>query len=81
MLLVGCRSEAAADLYPARFLLQNWWERRQFIEVNEMYLISRAATAFVVKTPQQDFPAKLKPLLNLHCFAQTAIDQPEWTFY
>ncbi len=60
MLLLGVRGEGPAR----RFLLQNWWRRRQFVEVSLAYLEALRdsdrgpdLTAHAVCTPQLAAPA------------------------
>ena len=38
------------------FLLQNWWKKKQFIEVDEEYLELSSPTLYFVKTPQLSIP-------------------------
>ena len=48
MLLVGVKGNGVNK----RFLLQNWWVKKQFIEVDETYLKHCSATLSFVETPQ-----------------------------
>ena len=48
MLIVGHRKEGEGD----RFLLQNWWRKKPFVEVDAAYLEACGATIRAVKTPQ-----------------------------
>ena len=54
MLVVGYRQSAREGL---RFLLQNWWREKQFVEVDEtnFKLCNETAVAFVM-TRQMRFP-------------------------
>jgi hypothetical protein len=52
MVLIGMKTK------PVRtFLLQNWWQRKQFIWVTEEYLIATKPTIYFVITPQTSIPA------------------------
>ena len=52
MILIGCRTEETKNY----FLLQNWWKKKQFVEVDEEYLKACSPTLFYVKTPQESIP-------------------------
>eukprot|EP00760_Papus_ankaliazontas_P008271 PhM_4_TR13717/c1_g1_i1/m.29260 len=52
MVLVGARTEGGQDY----FLLQNWWNEKQFVEVDADYLENCDATVSFVKTPQTSIP-------------------------
>ena len=41
MLLVGIRKDEANQIF---FLIQNWWERKQFVEIRKDYLQQMAGT-------------------------------------
>lgn len=49
MVLVGARVDPAKGRF---FLLQNWWEGKQFVEVSEEYLTASRAVLVFVATPQ-----------------------------
>jgi hypothetical protein len=49
MVLLGVRIDSTGKLW---FLLQNWWEGKQFVEVSEDYWSAVTARAFFVKTTQ-----------------------------
>ena len=53
MALVGWRHAGTGDI---RFLLQNWWKSKQFIEVNLAYLASRRASLTWLQEPITAFP-------------------------
>ena len=48
MLLVGVRQEGCEK----RYLLQNWWKNKPFVEVDSKYLASFGDTVYFVVTPQ-----------------------------
>jgi len=54
MILIGCRTKETKKY----FLLQNWWKKKQFVEVDEEYLEECSPTLFYVKTPQESIPKK-----------------------
>jgi len=55
MLVVGHRRTKEGDL---RLLLQNWWRKKQFVEVDEAYFNScNECDVVFVATPQKYFPA------------------------
>jgi hypothetical protein len=53
MVLVGHRKEGNSD----RYLLQNWWKSKPFVEVDSQYLESCGVVIHFVKTPQPDMGA------------------------
>jgi len=40
------------------FLLQNWWSYKQYVEVDETYLIGCGATVHFIRQQQQSIPTK-----------------------
>jgi len=53
MVLIGVRIDSKGNKY---FLLQNWWSKKQFFEVDEAYLKSCGPTLYYVETPQLEIP-------------------------
>lgn len=49
MVLIGTRVDSKLS---CRFLLQNWWEMKQFVEVDVDYLKKCGATLYFVNTAQ-----------------------------
>lgn len=78
MLVVGYRGEDS-DL---RLLLQNWWETKQFIEVDCAYYAACCSHTTFVKTPQTMFPEKAGVTQNLFevCAADGAGVCPDWSW-
>jgi hypothetical protein len=71
MVLVGHRKEGNFD----RYLLQNWWKNKPFVEVDAQYLESCGAIIHFVKTPQPDMGAFP---VNLHDHVECELlDAPE----
>ena len=54
MVLVGHRTESGQD----RFLLQNWWSDKSFIEVDAEYLAGQGASLVSVQSHQPDIPVQ-----------------------
>jgi len=52
MALVGFRQEQGVYYY----LLQNWWKKKQFVEVRQDYLKASGAILFFIETPQHTIP-------------------------
>jgi hypothetical protein len=52
MALVGHRSTNGTQY----FLLQNWWKKKQFVEVDASYLKHSGASVWFIKTPQTGVP-------------------------
>ncbi len=74
MVMVGARRDAASgQLF---FLLQNWWPRKQFVEVDAAYLSACRALVYFVATPQPHMPAAL-PTLEGRWFETEMLDKPE----
>lgn len=72
MVIVGARRDSRSRY----FLLQNWWQRKQFVQVDEAYVRACGGRAFFVVTPQRRVPAQL-PTLSGHWFEATGLDKPE----
>ena len=72
MVLIGVRGEGSER----KFLLQNWWRRCQFVEVDLMYLKECSPRIFFVETPQGSIPSTLPAAANL--YDETwFVDKPE----
>lgn len=76
MVLIGVRMDNAGQRF---FLLQNWWTKRQFIEVSYHYLVKSNAILHSVKTVQDRFPQPFDEVHFQVCFAETesCVDKPE----
>jgi hypothetical protein len=61
MALVGYRKEGS-DL---RFLIQNWWVSKPFVEVSHEYLLATHAKMYFVTTPQHSIPWSFTNSLDL----------------
>jgi hypothetical protein len=73
MVLIGARTDSNDRRW---FLLQNWWQKKQFVEVSEEYLEACGATVYFVKTPQPKIPIEFPT--QTHLFAENEnIDKPE----
>ena len=66
MVLIGVRTEGDRKV----FLLQNWWRKKQFIEVSDTYLMACDARVAFVQTPQTRLPADLQSRYTV--YAETA---------
>ena len=66
MLIVGVREEDGKKV----FLLQNWWRRKQFVEVSDRYLTACSASFCFVRTPQKGVPTLFKGVYTT--YAETA---------
>lgn len=72
MVLVGYRE----DKEKRHFLLQNWWHKKQFVEVDEDYLVASAALITFIQTPQTKIPESFA-ISHGKYFELEAIDKPE----
>jgi hypothetical protein len=73
MVLIGARTDNNDKRW---FLLQNWWKKKQFVEVSEEYLEACGATVYFVKTTQPKIPDEFPT--QTHPFAENEnIDKPE----
>jgi hypothetical protein len=54
MAFVGHRSDKVKN--KSYFLLQNWWQKKQFVEVDEEYLKHSGAIVTFIETPQTHIP-------------------------
>ncbi|KAH9254067.1 hypothetical protein BASA81_007942 [Batrachochytrium salamandrivorans] len=72
MLIVGVRTtEDGAKM----FMLQNWWVKKQFMEVSEKYIDACGAFPVFVKTEQTAIPTQFDTTLLM--YAETAVDLEE----
>jgi hypothetical protein len=72
MVLVGSRVVDGMK----RYLLQNWWKSKPYLEVDVAYLLSSKATIHFVKEPQMqmgDYPTNLETLVE----CESGIDASE----
>jgi hypothetical protein len=63
MLLVGHREHNGES----RFLLQNWWRSKPYVEVDLEYLESSGCSILFVKKPQSrmcDFPTNMETMVE-----------------
>eukprot|EP01126_Amoeba_proteus_P040048 TRINITY_DN4251_c0_g1_i10.p1 TRINITY_DN4251_c0_g1~~TRINITY_DN4251_c0_g1_i10.p1 ORF type:complete len:273 (-),score=34.03 TRINITY_DN4251_c0_g1_i10:182-1000(-) len=72
MVLVGYR-EKNNRCY---FLLQNWWHKKQFVEVDKDYLVGSTAFITFIQTPQTKIPESFA-INHGKYFESEAIDKPE----
>lgn len=69
MVLIGVRVDDVSGV--KKFLLQNWWPKKQFVEMDEIYLKCCGATLYYVETPQTHIPAAFPRTLSM--FAEMEI--------
>lgn len=69
MVLIGTREDEQGH---TRYLLQNWWAGKQFVEVDHLYLEGSDAFGVFTKTQQVCIPAQNPTTLSF--FAETDID-------
>ncbi len=62
MVLIGVREEGSRKV----FLLQNWWRRKQFVEVSDAYLSACDARIAFVRTPQTGLSDLLQSRYTLY---------------
>jgi hypothetical protein len=68
MLLVGYREHNGQ----LRLLLQNWWDKKQFVDVDEVYFNECSETTVFVTAPQKEFPKSFE--LTGDAFSISAAD-------
>jgi len=73
MTFVGHREDAAGAPY---FLLQNWWKKKQFVEVDADYLEQCGASFTFIKTPQTAIPENFAQYFALYSELE-CVDKPE----
>lgn len=73
MALVGYRIDKSKKKF---YLLQNWWEEKQFVEVDEDYLKYSGAVLYFIETPQTKIPENFATSYGSY-FALDGIDKPE----
>lgn len=72
MVLVGHRKAEDGKQF---FLLQNWWCKKQFVEVDKEYLVASGASITFVKTPQSGISSSFA--IGSKYFELEMIDKPE----
>ena len=73
MVLIGVREDAHGKKY---YLVQNFWAKKQFLEISVEYLAASVSTIYFVSTPQPSIPSCF-PTYN-HLFAENGdVDKPE----
>jgi hypothetical protein len=72
MVLIGMRKESGQ----LKFLLQNWWSRKQFVEVDYDYLSACEAYISYVETPQMQIPDEF-PITTLFFAECMDLDQED----
>jgi hypothetical protein len=73
MVLVGHRRSDGKDVY----LLQNWWEDKQFVEVSAEYLEACRATVTFVETPQTAIPEEFPATFAEFAETEVYLDKPD----
>jgi hypothetical protein len=73
MVLVGHRRSDGKDVY----LLQNWWEQKQFVEVSAAYLKASRATVTFVETPQTAIPEEYAVTFAKFAETEVYLDKPD----
>jgi hypothetical protein len=73
MVLVGARMDVTHGWC---FLLQNWWNNKQFVEVDEQHLESSGAMVQFIKTPQDSMNTHLFTVEGRWCECDM-LDKPE----
>eukprot|EP01088_Endostelium_zonatum_P000169 TRINITY_DN1028_c0_g1_i3.p1 TRINITY_DN1028_c0_g1~~TRINITY_DN1028_c0_g1_i3.p1 ORF type:complete len:378 (+),score=57.46 TRINITY_DN1028_c0_g1_i3:81-1214(+) len=71
MVLIGSRQEGGTTF----FLLQNWWKKQQFIEVDRDYLLFCQPMLYYVEEPQLAIPEKF--LVDFKYYGENDIDVEE----
>lgn len=66
MLIIGARRDLDNKLW---FLVQNWWDSKQFVQISKSYLVNCKAVCFVVKTAQNSIPTEFPT--HLHTYAES----------
>jgi hypothetical protein len=66
MIIIGTRRDTENRLW---FLVQNWWDSKQFVEISKRYLVNSRAVCFVVKTKQKIIPKEFPT--HFHTYAES----------
>jgi hypothetical protein len=75
MVLIGCRTDEASGR--KLYLLQNWWESKQFVEVDAEYLEQCGVTVFFVETPQTCIPDVFPTTVATYVEVDSFLDKSE----
>lgn len=71
MVMIGFRLEKGKP----RLLLQNWWNKKQFVEVDEAYMLGSEGKVTFVRTPQPFIPSEWE--IDLAFYAETEMAMGE----
>ena len=72
MIIVGVRDKEDGSKV---FLLQNWWAKKQFVEVDQAYVEKCGGRPLFVITPQEEIPQHFDT--NLEMYGETSLDLAE----
>eukprot|EP01125_Pyxidicula_operculata_P015868 TRINITY_DN5406_c0_g1_i11.p1 TRINITY_DN5406_c0_g1~~TRINITY_DN5406_c0_g1_i11.p1 ORF type:complete len:194 (-),score=38.44 TRINITY_DN5406_c0_g1_i11:138-719(-) len=76
MALVGFRKDKDDKVY---YLLQNWWKEKQFVEIDEEYLMRCGGTVSFIVTPQNEIPIEFPKQSGKYFELLAHIDKPDDT--
>ena len=74
MVMVGWRKDDNDNTY---LLLQNWWKKKQFVEVDRKYFKSCNTQIYFVKTPQHEIPENFPKRVGVYHELTECIDHQE----
>jgi hypothetical protein len=66
MIIIGTRRDTENRLW---FLVQNWWDSKQFVQISKSYLVNCRAVCYVVKTKQNSIPSEFPT--HLYTYAES----------
>jgi len=79
MVLIGIRNDSNGNIF---YLIQNWWGQKQFIEVDDNYLMAGLPRLRYVETPQYSIPSKYET--NSFKYVECELDKSDphpWTTF
>jgi hypothetical protein len=71
MVIIGVRMEGTSKV----FLVQNWWAKKQFVEMDEEYMESCEGIPMFVETRQTEIPKQFDQVFEM--YAETNVDLEE----
>jgi len=75
MLLIGVRKDEQQG--KTKYLLQNWWKGKQFVEMDDIYLEACTSNVYFVKTPQAKIPTEFPVNFAVYAENENMLDKPE----
>jgi len=77
MLLIGVKGSGDSKM----FLVQNWWRKKQFVQISVTYMKHCMPAIYFVKTPQTKIPNQFPLVYGGYAESVDAEDSPAWSSF